>query len=160
MSAATPETAGELAKLLQPAGLTEPWLEGYLTGVCTAPIFVTPSDWLTPLLQLVGPSLETEKDLTSFVNLLMPRYNGTVAKLRATNGELVPADMPLIPIWADGYLTAWEATKPNWPAKALGSKGKAIRKALEQATEGRIEPTVFRGTLPTWLRERFAAQEM
>lgn len=160
MPNAAPETAGELARLLHPAGLTEPWLEGYLTGICTAPLFVTPSDWLTPLLHIVGPSLKTEKKLTRFVDLLMPRYNGTVAKLRAPDEGLIPADIPLIPIWADGYLTAWEATKPSWPAKALGPQGKTIRKVLEQATEGRIEPTVFRGTLPGWLRERFAEQKM
>ena len=154
------QTVGELARLLQPAGLTEPWLEGYLTGICTAPIFVTPSDWLTPLLHIVGPSLKTEKKLTRFVDLLMPRYNEAISKLRAPDEGLIPADIPLIPIWADGYLTAWEATKPSWPAKALGPQGKTIRKVLEQATEGRIEPTVFRGTLPAWLRERFAEQKM
>ncbi|MGR3739124.1 MAG: UPF0149 family protein [Limimaricola soesokkakensis] len=159
MPNATPEAADKLTRLLQPAGLTEPWLEGYLMGICTAPIFVTPSDWLTPLLHIVGPSIEAEKDLTCFVNLLMPRYNGTVEKLRAPYEELVPADMPLIPIWADGYLTAWGATKLNWPVKVLGPQGKTIRKALEQATEGRIKPSVFRDTLPTWLRERFAVQK-
>ena len=148
-----------MTRLLQPAGLTEPWLEGYLMGICTAPIFVTPSDWLTPLLHIVGPSIEAEKDLTCFVNLLMPRYNGTVEKLRAPYEELVPADMPLIPIWADGYLTAWGATKLNWPVKVLGPQGKTIRKALEQATEGRIKPSVFRDTLATWRRERFAVQK-
>ncbi|MGR3593995.1 MAG: UPF0149 family protein [Limimaricola soesokkakensis] len=159
MPNAAPETAGELAKLLQPAGLTEPWLEGYLMGICTAPIFVTPSDWLTPLLHIVGPSLKTEKKLTRFVDLLMPRYNEAISKLRAPDEKLTLADIPLIPIWADGYLTAWEATKPNWPAKALGSKGKTIRKALEQATEGRTDLSMFRDTLPAWLRERFAMQK-
>ncbi|PHP26804.1 UPF0149 family protein [Limimaricola cinnabarinus] len=160
MPDATAETAGELAKLLHPAGLTEPWLEGYLTGICTAPLFVTPSDWLTPLLHIVGPSLKAEKDLTRFVNLLMPRYNETLTRLRVPDENLIPIDIPLIPIWADGYLTAWEATKPSWPAKALGPKGKTIRKALEQATEGQIDPTVFQVTLPVWLRERFAEQKM
>ncbi|MGR3592329.1 MAG: UPF0149 family protein, partial [Limimaricola soesokkakensis] len=160
MPNAAPETAGELAKLLQPAGLTEPWIEGYLTGICTAPIFVTPSDWLTPLLHIVGPSLKTEKKLTHFVDLLMPRYNGTVAKLRAPDEGLIPADIPLIPIWSDGYLTAWEATKAYWPAKALRPQGKTIRNVLEQATEGRIDPSMFRAALPAWLRERFAEQKM
>ncbi|WP_370160378.1 UPF0149 family protein [Limimaricola soesokkakensis] len=160
MPKVTPETAGELARLLHPAGLTEPWLEGYLTGVCTAPLFVAPSDWLTPLLHLVGPSLKTDKKMVRFVDLLMPRYNDALAKLRAPDEDLIPVDIPLFPIWADGYLTAWEATKPSWPAKALGREGKTIRKALEQATEDQIDPTLFRVTLPAWLRERFAAQKM
>ncbi|WP_370160764.1 hypothetical protein, partial [Limimaricola soesokkakensis] len=84
----------------------------------------------------------------------------TVAKLRAPDEGLIPADIPLIPIWADGYLTAWEATKPSWPAKALGPQGKTIRNVLEQATEGRIDPSMFRAALPAWLRERFAEQKM
>ena len=160
MPNATSEKAGELARLLHPAGLTEPWLEGYLTAICTAPLFVAPSDWLTPLLHIVGPSLKTEKKQTRFVDLLMTRYNEAVSKLRAPDEDLLPAEIPLLPIWADGYLTAWEATKPSWPAKALGPKGKTIRKALEQATEAQIDATVFRVTLPAWLRERFAAQKM
>ncbi|MGR3592204.1 MAG: UPF0149 family protein [Limimaricola soesokkakensis] len=160
MPKVTPEKAGELARLLHPAGLTEPWLEGYLTGVCTAPLFVAPSDWLTPLLHLVGPSLKTDKKMVRFVDLLMPRYNDALAKLRAPDEDLIPVDIPLFPIWADGYLTAWEATKPSWPAKALGREGKTIRKGLEQATEGQIDPTLFRVTLPQWLKARFAAQKM
>lgn len=154
-----PEKAGELAKLLQPAGLSEPWLDGYLTGVCTAPRFVSPPDWIGPLLHLVGPTLKGGKKLERFVDLLMRRYNATLSRLRApAEAGLVPAEIPLIPIWSDGYLTAWEANKPHWPAKALGPQGKAMRKLLENATDGRIDSTGFASTLPAWLRQRFADQ--
>lgn len=156
-----PEKKGELTKLLQPTRLTEPWLDGYLTAISTAPLFVTPHDWLGPLLHLVAPSLKTDRKLTRFVELLMLRYNGTISKMQAADDSaLLPAEFPLIPIWADGYLTAWEATKPNWPTKALGPQGKSIRKVLEQAADGQIDRTKLFVSLPEWLRRRFADQKM
>ena len=89
----------------------------------------------------------------------MLRYNATLARLSgADETRLVPADYPLLPLWADGYLTAWEANKSCWPAKALGREGKMIRTLLEEATDGRIDPTGFASTLPTWLKQRFAKQ--
>ena len=57
-----PEKKGELAKLLDPAGLTEPWLDGYLTGICTAPLFVSPPDWLGPLIHLVSENAGIRKE--------------------------------------------------------------------------------------------------
>ncbi|MBI1246133.1 MAG: UPF0149 family protein [Alphaproteobacteria bacterium] len=156
-----PEKKEELAKLLQRAGLTEPWLEGYLTGACTAPIFISPPDWLSPLLHLASPSLDSERQMGRFVELLMLRYNATVSNLGAPKETmLVPGEVPLLPLWADGYLTAWEANKSCWPAKALGPQGKAMRKLMEHATEGRIDRTGFTATLPAWLKQRFAEQKM
>jgi hypothetical protein len=153
------EKTGELGRLLHPAGLTEPWIDGYLIAVCTAPEFVSPPDWVEPLLHLVSPALDTGKKMERLVELLMLRYNATLSRFRGPNtAPLIPGDIPLLPIWADGYLTAWEATKPCWPAKALGPQGKAIRKLLEAATEGRIDRTGFAETIPAWLRQRFADQ--
>ena len=153
------EKKGELAKMLEPAGLSEPWLAGYLTGICTAPLFVSPSDWFGPLLQLTEAGLKTAAAMKRFVDLVMQRYNGMLSSLQAKDAALIP-DLPLIPIWADGYLTAWETTKPNWPAKALGPQGKAMRKVLERATDGKIERAEVFETLPAWLRRRFAEQRM
>ena len=153
------EKAGELGRLLHPAGLTEPWLDGYLMAVCTAPEFVSPPEWIEPLLYLVAPALDTGKKMERLVELLMLRYNATLSRLGGpTAGPLIAVDIPLLPIWADGYLTAWEATKPSWPAKALGAQGKAIRKLLEAATEGRSDRAGFAETIPAWLRQRFADQ--
>jgi hypothetical protein len=71
-------------------------------------------------------------------------------------GATMPAE-DLLPFWSDGYLTAWEATKPYWPAKALGKEGRAVRRMLEQATDGRIDRAGFDG-LPDWLARRLAGQ--
>lgn len=155
------EKKGEVARLLKPAGLIEPWLDGYLMGVCTAPVFVSPPDWLGPLLHFVAPNLETERKLQRFVELMMLRYNETFSRLRAPDEvRLIPVEFPLVPTWADGYLTAWEANKAARPAKRLGKRGKAVRKLLEAATQGRIDRTGFASTLPAWLRQRFAEQKL
>jgi len=153
------EKKGEMARLLAPAGLSEPWLDGYLTGVCTAPHFVSPPDWLGPLLHVAGEALTSEATMQRVIALAMLRYNACLSCLEDMQSTGVPADPLLLPIWADGYLTAWEATKSHWPAKALGAEGKAMRKALEHATEGRIGPD-FATRLNAWLQARFAAQQM
>ena len=155
-----PERAGELARMLEPAGLSEIWLDGFLAGVCTAPRFVLPQDWLPPLFHLVGPTLDGETQMQRLVELLMLRYSDLLVRFRdGAPSDLVPPQLALLPIWSDGYLTAWETTKPFWPARALGRQGKAIRNLLETATEGRIDTAGFSETLPAWLAERFDAQE-
>lgn len=154
------EKKGELSEFLQSASLTEPWLEGYLIGVCTAPIFISPPDWLGPLLNLIAQELESERKMERFVELLMLRYSATLSKLDAADDTpLIPREFPLVPVWADGYLTAWEANKANWPAKTLSRQDKAMRKLLENATEGRIDRTGF-ASMPAWLRQCFADQRM
>lgn len=156
-----PERKEELARLLRPAGLTETWIEGYLTGVCTAPIFIPPPDWLGPLFHLVTSRLESEKKLERFIELLMLRYNAVLSRFHAPNDvPLIPGDVPLISIWADGYLTAWESNKSCWPARKLGREGKSIRKLLEDGADGRIDQSEFASALPVWLRQRFADQKL
>lgn len=154
------ERAGELAEMLAPAGVSELWLDGFLTGICTAPRFVAPLDWVEPLMHLVGPFLQTEARMKRLVELVMLRYSDMLVRFRdGAPEDLVPADFRALPVWSDGYLTAWEATKPFWPTKALGRQGKAVRKMLEAATEGRIDSKGFSQTIPSWLAQRFDEQE-
>ena len=94
------------------------------------------------------------------VELLMLRYNDMLVRFRdGAPTDLVPTEFIELPIWSDGYLTAWETTKPCWPTRALGKQGKAIRKMLEAATEGRVDTGGFAATLPSWLAHRFDEQE-
>jgi hypothetical protein len=150
---------GELAALIEAAGLTEPWLDGYLTAVCTAPFFVPPPDWLGPLLNLTVEDTAPERAVQRVVELMGLQYNAVLRTLRAEGGAAtLPSEVPLLPIWADGYLTAWEATKPCWPAKALGKEGRTMRRMLEQATDGRIDRAGFETMLSDWLTRRLAEQ--
>jgi len=154
-----PEKPGELSKLPRPSGLTEWWVDGYMMGVCTAPEFVPPGAWAQVLLNIIGPEVESDKTLQRVMNLLMLRYNGTLANLRTPVGvALIPEDEPLISIWADGYLTAWEGNLEYWPKAKLGKDDKSARKLLEDAASWRADIDSFRKTIPNWLRRRFVAQ--
>ena len=154
-----PEKAGELGKLLKPAGLTEWWVDGYMMGVCTAPEFVPPGAWAQVLLNIIGPEIESDKALQRILDLLMLRYNGTLTNLRTPVGAaLIPEDETLISIWADGYLTAWEGNLEYWPKAKLGKNDKSARKLLEDAASWRADVVSFRKTIPNWLRQRFVAQ--
>jgi yecA family protein len=124
-----------LDKLLRPAKITLPWMEGFLTGLCTAPKFIKPSEWIVTIFNVVAEDLASEGDLQKTLDLIVLAYNHRLSLLRdgAPSEALFPADPILFSIWADGYLTAWEAHKPQWPAKSLGKDGKAMRALLEQA---------------------------
>jgi hypothetical protein len=130
-----------------------------MMGVCTAPEFVPPGAWAEVLLNIIGPEVESEKTLQRILDLLMLRYNGTLANLRTPVGvALIPEDKSLISIWADGYLTAWEGNLEYWPNAKLGKDDKSARKLLESTASWRADADSFRKTIPNWLSQRFAAQ--
>ncbi|TQM89864.1 UPF0149 family protein [Roseinatronobacter monicus] len=155
-----PEKPDELGKLLKPAGLTEWWVDGYLMGVCTAPEFVPPGSWAQVLMNVIGPEIDNDKKLERILELLMLRYNGALTMLRTPIGvSLIPEHEPLISIWADGYLTAWEGNKVYWPESRLGGQDKTSRILLESAAAWQGDIDSFRKHIPNWLRQRFAAQK-
>jgi hypothetical protein len=123
-----------LDKLLRPAKITLPWMEGFLTGLCTALKFIKPSEWIVTIFNFVAEDLASEGDLQKTLDLIVLAYNHRLSLLRdgAPSEALFPLDPILFSIWADGYLTAWEA---QWPAKSLGKDGKAMRALLEQAVD-------------------------
>ncbi|GAW35544.1 hypothetical protein RA2_02607 [Roseovarius sp. A-2] len=159
MPAIRPEKAGELGKLLKPAGLTEWWVDGYMMGVCTAPEFVPPGAWVQVLLNIIGPEIDSDKALQRILDLLMLRYNGALANLRTPVGlALIPEEGTLISIWADGYLTAWEGNLEYWPKAKLGKPDKSARKLLEDAASWQADVVSFTKTIPNWLRQRFGTR--
>jgi len=154
-----PEKAGELTKLLQPVGLTEWWIDGYMMGVCTAPSFVPPSSWVSVLVSIFGAEIEEDRKLQRIFDLLMLRYNGTLASLRTLAGpHLILEDETLLTIWSDGFLTAWDGNLDYWPKAKLGKDDKRARKLLEQAAAWQVDTASFGKAIPEWLRTRFSAQ--
>lgn len=131
-----------LDKLLRPAKITPAWMEGFLTGRCTAPKFIKPSEWIITVFNVVAEDLASDADLQKLLGLIVIAYNHRLSLLRdgAPAEALFPADPVLFSIWADGYLTAWEAHKPHWPNKSLGKDGKAMRALLEQAADFKTKP--------------------
>jgi len=154
-----PEKPGELTKLLQPVGLTEWWIDGYMMGVCTAPNFVPPSSWVSVLINIFGAEIEDDQKLQRIFDLLMLRYNGTLANLRTpVDLRLIPGDEKLLAIWSDGFLTAWEGNSDYWPKGRLGKDDNMARKLLEQSAEWQVDTASFSKAIPEWLRTRFSAQ--
>jgi yecA family protein len=149
-----------LDKLLRPAKITLPWMEGFLTGLCTAPKFIKPSDWIVTIFDVVAEDLTSEDDLQKLLDLVVLAYHHRLSLLRngAPSEVLFPGDPILFSIWADGYLTAWEAHKPHWPTKSLGKEGKAMRALLEQAADFKTK-TDQAPTLRNWLIARAENQK-
>ena len=149
-----------LEKLLRPAKITLPWMEGFLTGLCTAPKFIKPSEWIVTIFNVVAEDLASEDDLQKILDLIMLAYNHRLSLLRGDvpSDALYPADPILFSIWADGYLTAWEAHKPHWPTKSLGKDGKAMRTLLEQAADFKTK-TDQTPELRAWLIARAGTQK-
>lgn len=149
-----------LDKLLRPARITLPWMDGFLTGLCTAPKFIKPSDWIVTIFNVVAEDLASEDDLQKLLDLIVLAYNHRLSLLRdgAPSDALFPADPILFSIWADGYLTAWEAHKSHWPTKSLGKEGKAMRALLEQAADFKTK-TDQAPTLRKWLIARAEKQK-
>ena len=128
-----------LDKLLRPAKITLPWMDGFLTGLCTAPKFIKPSEWIVTIFNVIAEDLGSDDDLQKILDLIVLAYNQRMSLLRdrASADALFPADPILFSIWADGYLTSWEAHKLHWPSKSLGKEGKTMRALLEQAADFR-----------------------
>ena len=149
-----------LDKLLRPAKITLPWMEGFLTGLCTAPKFIKPSEWIVTIFNVVAEDLASEDDMQKLLDLIVLAYNHRLSLLRdgAPSEALFPADPILFSIWADGYLTAWEAHKPHWPAKSMGKDGKAMRALLEEAADFKTQ-TDQAPALREWLITRAETQK-
>ena len=146
-----PEKAGELARLLRQSPVVPVWLDGYLLACCIAPKPVMPGEWIEPLFNIAGPSLG-KRDVQRFLDIVMLRYNATLQALH-DGQSMVPGDQGDLPAWADGLLTAWEAAKPHWPARALGKEGKAMRSLFEGLADGIATKAVTDGRLEKWLRD-------
>lgn len=116
--------------------------------------FVAPPDWLEPPFHILGEAIQSEAAAPDLVSRIMARY----MEIAETDIAAIPTDIGALPVWSDGFLTAWEANRASWPARAVGKRGKSVRRALEAATEGRIDASVFRDTLPDWLQACRAAQ--
>lgn len=155
-----PKEQKALDRLLSPARITLPWMEGFLTGLCTAPTLIKPSEWVVTILNIVAEDLTSEENLQKILDLIVCAYNHRLSLLRddAPSEALFPTDPILFSIWADGYLTCWEAHKAHWPPKSLGKDGKVIRTLLEQAADFKTK-TDQAPALRDWLIARCEKQK-
>ena len=154
-----PEKKGELGKLLKGTALSPTWIDGYLAAICIAPRIITPDRWLAPVLHAIISTL-TERNLQRCIDLLMHRYNATLAALVDPKGlERALRSMDTLGQrdWFEGFMAGKQSFKPSWPAKALGPTDKAL---LGQIASMADDPTSGSSAIPAlaaWLAGRFAA---
>ncbi len=141
-----------LERLLRPARITLPWVEGFLTGLCTAPRFISPATWIVTMLNILTEDMDLNDDLQKVLDMVVLAYNHHLSLLRGQTPSraLFPADPISFSSWANGYLTAWDAHKPYWPAPPMGENGKTMRTLLEQAAKGHLK-TGKEDALRSWL---------
>jgi yecA family protein len=154
-----PEKKGELGKLLKGTSLSPTWIDGYLAAICVAPSFIPPDRWLAPVLRAIMSAL-TERNLHRCIDLLMQRYNATLAALADPKGlerALRFTDTLGQRNWFEGFMAGKQSFKPSWPAKTLGPNDKAL---LRQIASMADDPTSGSSAIPAlaaWLAGRFAA---
>lgn len=154
-----PEKPGELAKLLQAAGQTEWWIDGYMVGVCIAPKFVSPPSWISVLITILGPAMQDEVKLQRLFDLLMLRYMSTLKDLQKSMDFVIfPEDRHLLGIWSDGLLAAWDGNLDFWPKAKLNEEDKVARELLENMAEWKNDTNNFSESIPKWLQKRISAQ--
>lgn len=150
-----PERPGEFARLIEGSGLSPAWFDGLLAAVSTAPVFVSPTEWVNPLLQRI-PFADIAA-LNRFLELLMTRANHFVdisSGAERVAAKLAGFDAAERRDWAAGFSALVKNVKKAWPARALAADDKRILKSLAQAAEAGIDDELAR-LLPAWIDRRY-----
>jgi hypothetical protein len=157
-AAPRPEKPGELARLLAGTGISDAYLQGYLTGLAITPRRVSLEAWLGPLLG--GIAFGGNGRLHRVMDLVIMRANRIDAEAgnRArVAGWIAALDEAGLHEWMRGLRAVREATRDGWPASALAPTDKRVLRALEAAAEagGAGE---LRAILPAWIAARHASR--
>ena len=145
-----PETKGELERLLRKTPLSPDLIDGYLTAVIVAPRFVTPTDWLPPLLG--GIEFPGENKVQRVLDIIMLRYgviqdglfDGDIGSGLRTRAAHRFKD------WLAGFAQASNITAA-WPKRALSKDDQKILKLIKDGgSDDHIQATL-KPLLPSWL---------
>lgn len=145
-----PEASGELGRLLRKTPLSPNIIDGYLTAVIVAPRFVTPTDWLPPLLAEIN--LPGGNKLQRVLDIIMLRYgaiqdglyDGDIASDLRTRSARKFQD------WLSGFAQA-SAITAAWPKRALFSDDRKILKLIKDGAQNDHIQATLRPLLPSWL---------
>ncbi|MFU8866091.1 MAG: YecA family protein [Rhodobacterales bacterium] len=146
-----PERQGELARLLKGSPLKPVQIDGYLTAVLIAPEFVSPNEWLMPLLG--GLEVKGHGSIQRILDILMLRYG---ALNEAVILEEIGAEVRDLPpkrfqAWAEGFAQAVDGIKGAWPKRALSRDDKRVLNLIRSAANDDLTPTL-KPLLPSWLQ--------
>ncbi|MCF7701537.1 UPF0149 family protein [Loktanella sp. M215] len=145
-----PESKGELERLLRKTPLSPDLIDGYLTAVIVAPRFVTPTDWLPPLLG--GIEFPGGNKVQRVLDIIMLRYgdiqdgafDGDIGSgLRTRTAERFKE-------WLAGFALA-STISAAWPKRGLSKDDQKILKLIrEGGSDDNIQSTL-KPLLPGWL---------
>lgn len=151
-----PEVHGEIAHLLAPAGIGEPYLQGYLTALAISPLAPPAQVWLGPLLTEVDfPSEGALNRLLELIMLRAFRVNEDAADPVTVAEWIKDLDASAFRDWATGFDDLVAAAKPGWPAKKLAADDKRVLKDIAAVAEGG-DAAALRAVLPAWVVRRHA----
>jgi hypothetical protein len=151
-----PEIHGETGHLLAQAGISEAYLQGYLTALTISPLAPSGEAWLGRLLG--GIEFSGEGTLNRLLELVMMRanqINEEAADPATVSGWIAALDAKALREWAEGFDDFVTAAKLAWPAKALAADDKRLLKDIAAVSEG-ADAAALRTVLPAWVARRHA----
>lgn len=151
-----PAKRGELGQLLAGTGVSEAYVQGYLTALAVAPRPVSLQAWLGTLLG--GVEFRGEGKVQRVVDVVIMRATqlDRDAGDQATMSKAIAAlDEGALRDWASGFSALVAATKGAWPAGALAAADRRMLRTLEMAgKDGDMDG--LRAVLPSWITARHA----
>jgi hypothetical protein len=154
---AAPEEAPDGGEtLLAEAGLSDAFLDGYLTALCIAPVAPAPEVWLGTLLgRIEFPGEGSINRVMAAISARVDRIEEAAPDPVAMAAHLSPLDAERLQDWCAGFHALATAAPRSWPARSLGPDDKRLLRTLSQVAEGRTDPTLA-AVLPTWISQRHA----
>jgi len=145
-----PEATGELGRLLRKAPLSPDMIDGYLTATIVAPRFITPADWLPPLLD--GINLPEGDKLQRVLDIIMLRYGEIRNGLfdRQTGSGIKKRSARKFADWLTGFAHATALTAA-WPKRALSRDDQKILELINRGAQGEDIRATLKPLLPGWL---------
>lgn len=145
------ERQGELAKLLKGSPLKPDQIDGYLTAVLIAPEFVSPNEWLMPLMEEI--EVKGHGSIQRILDILMLRYGALneAVNLGEIGGEVRDLTSKRFQTWTEGFAQAVDGIKGAWPKRALSRDDKQVLNMIRSAAIDDLTPTL-KPLLPSWLQ--------
>ena len=139
-------------------GISEPYLQGYLTALAIAPVAPSAQAWIGSLLGGIEfPGEGSVERLLEFVMLTANRINDEAADPGIVAGWLAPLDAEELRDWTAGFDALLMATRRSWPAKALNADDKRVLRDIALVAKG-SDGEALRAVLPAWVGRRHGSR--
>lgn len=151
--------SGDIDDMLAEAGISAPFLHGYLVALAISPRAPRPEAWLGPLLG--GIEFPGEGSVNRVMEIVIGRANGIddeAGNSEAMAQVLRALDADDMRDWATGFDALVTAAPRAWPTKGLAVDDKRMLRAISKVAQGSEDPGLP-GLLPAWIAERHARRE-